>query len=89
MIPKSFRITDEYSQKQFSLIQSVLKQYPDLCLVVYTSNWYITIACADFYFASEIRAKLMKLTRPIFNIDMRPGKKNTVRHYLRVQFHRE
>lgn len=84
-----FRLTDPYSIEQYRLITKLLRKFPDSTMIVYQSNWYITVACWDFYTASEVRAKLMRLTKPSWQIEIAPGRKNKVRHYLSIQLLRE
>lgn len=82
-----FRLTEEYALQQYSIIMGVLNQYPDAAMIVYQSNWYIHIACLDWYVASEIRCKLSR--KIDWEMDIAPGRKNTVRHYIRIKLLRE
>ena len=85
-MPKLFTLSDAKSLEQYYDIQRVLKKYDDVTMIAYQSNWYIVIACLDWFTASEVRARLLNIKQ--WEIDISPGRKNKIRHYLRIRLER-
>lgn len=84
---KLFDITDNYSVQQYEKIASVLSFFEASTMIVYTSNWYITIACIDVVTAAMLRSKLHRVMD--WDIQMSEGRRNKTRHYLKLRFFRE
>lgn len=79
---RSFAITEPYQVVQFNVIARILYDYRKKCIIAYTSNWYVTVACIDEVTAKLIQAKIN--TADDWDIELRPGKKNRY-HYLQIK----
>lgn len=82
-----FRLSDPHSIQQYHEVRKVLAEFGGDVVVVYQSNWYIVMACLDEYVARTVRGKLSRIKR--WDIEIRPGRKNKDRYYLRLKFIRE
>jgi hypothetical protein len=87
MAGRLFRVTDAFKIPQFRSILKVLRAHGSQTTVCYQSNYHMIIVCPDIETAYTIRAQLSRIDN--WDTEIRPGRKNTVRQYLKVTFHKE